>query len=195
MGAHIIAIRIESFSYLPGFAIGTAAATLVGQYLGAGAPRVARRAILICAGITSALMGVAGIVFVLAPASIVSLISAQPAHLELAPALLFITGWVQVPFGLSIVFRSALRGAGDAKAVAYLMWISTYAIRLPLAYALSGVSLPAPTWIAPSGIIAHPFFDHPSLARLWIALCFEIVVRALLYSARFAQGRWATARV
>lgn len=191
MGAHIIAIRIESFSFLPGFAIGTAAATLVGQYLGANAPHLARRAILICTVITSILMGITGVAFILFPKAIVSLISTQPAHLELAPMLMFITGWVQIPFGIGIVLRSALRGAGDAKAVAYLMWVSTYLIRLPLVYVLSGVDIPLPG----GGVIDNPFFSEPSLSRLWIALCAEIVLRAVLYSGRFLQGKWAVARI
>ena len=44
MGAHLIAIRVESMSFLPGLAIGTAGAALVGQYLGAGNPERAAQA-------------------------------------------------------------------------------------------------------------------------------------------------------
>ncbi|MFT6833612.1 MAG: Na+-driven multidrug efflux pump, partial [Planctomycetota bacterium] len=62
-GAHIIAIQWESFSFLPGFAIGTAAATLTGQYLGAGDPASARRAVLMCAAFAAVLMGSLGVVF------------------------------------------------------------------------------------------------------------------------------------
>lgn len=197
MGAHIIAIRIEAFSFLPGLAIGTAAATLVGQYLGAKAPQQARRAVMRCCLVTSVIMGVAGLVFVIFPAWVVSFISTQPSHLALAPALLFITGWVQVPFGLSLVLRSALRGAGDAKAVAYIMWFCTYGVRLPLAYALSGIDIPLPEFLAgkPGVVIEHPFFNDASLARIWIGLCIEIVVRGGLYTWRFWQGRWMTAKV
>lgn len=197
MGAHIIAIRLESFSYLPGFALGTAAATLVGQFLGAGSPAQARRAVQRCLAVSCALMGVAGLVFILVPETIVSLVSTQPSHLALAPTLMFITGWVQIPFGVSIVLRSALRGAGDAKAVAALMWVTTYGIRLPLAYLLSGVTVPTPflAWLGGPESIAHPIFESADLSRLWIALCVEIVIRAGLYYVRFHSGKWETARV
>lgn len=197
MGAHIIAIRLESFSYLPGFALGTAAATLVGQFLGAGSPVQAHRAVQRCLVVSCAIMAAAGLVFILLPRQIVSLVSTQPSHLELAPALMFITGWVQIPFGISIVLRSALRGAGDAKAVAALMWITTYGVRLPLAYLFSGVTIPTPFLVPLGGpeSIPHPFFESADLARLWVALCFEIVIRAALYYARFHGGKWQTARV
>lgn len=194
MGAHIIAVRIESFSYLPGLAIGTAAATLAGQYLGAGAPELAKRAVTRCVAMTAVFMGLAGVMFLLLNRPIVGLISTQQSHQHLAPPLLFITGWVQIPFGVSIVLRSALRGAGDAKAVAYLLWLTTYGLRLPAAYLLSGVDIPVPGWLG-GGVIPHPFFHEPSLNGLWIALCGEIVIRGALYWRRFRGGAWMSAKV
>jgi Na+-driven multidrug efflux pump len=194
LGAHIVAIRIEAFSFLPGFAMGVAAATLVGQYLGAGSPALARSAIIRCTTIASAIMGVAGLCFCLFPKTIVGMISSQPTHLELAPKLLFITGLVQIPFAISNVLRSALRGAGDVKAVMWIIWISTYAVRLPLAYALSGVDVPIPAALG-GGVIDNPFFTEPSLPMLWVALTTEIVVRAAMCTHRFLSGRWQSARV
>lgn len=191
LGAHIVAIRIESFSYLPGFAMGAAAATLAGQYLGAKAPELARRAILRCALVTSIIMGVFGLVFLLFARTLVGWVSAQPEHLAIAPTLLMITGCVQIPFGLGIVLRSALRGAGDVRAVMYLTWISTYAVRLPLVYILSGVDIPLPG----GHVIHNPFRDHPSLPWLWVGLCTEMVARGALFFWRFRSGLWTRARV
>ncbi len=194
MGAHIVAIRIEAFSFLPGFAMGAAAATLAGQYLGAGSPISARRAVKRCTLVTVALMGAAGIAFVLVPRFIVSLISGQPTHLEQVPTLIFITGLVQIPFGIGIVLRSALRGAGDAKVVMWLTWISTYLVRLPLAYACSGVDIPLPQWLG-GGVLDNPFHDSPSLWMLWVGLCGEIVIRAFLFGGRYLHGGWLKVRV
>ena len=50
-GAHVIAVQWESFSFLPGFAIGIAAGTLAGQYLGANNVKQAKKAILAECGI------------------------------------------------------------------------------------------------------------------------------------------------
>ncbi len=191
LGAHIIGIRLESFSFLPGFAMGAAAATLVGQYLGAGAPKLARTAAIRCAFVAAGLMGTFGAAFLLLPDFLVSLISSQTVHMELAPPLLFIAGWVQIPFAFTIVFRSALRGAGDVRVVMMITWFTAYGIRLPLAWALSGVDLPLPG----GGVFEHPFVDEPTLTGLWLALCLEVVLRSVVFTFRFAQGTWMSAKV
>ena len=190
LGAHIIAIRAEAFSFLPGFAMGVAAATLAGQYLGAGSPAIARRAVLRCAIIGAVVMGSFGALFMLAPRFVVSIFSEQPEHLQSAPVLMVICGAVQIPFAAAIVFRQAMRGAGDVRWAMALTWFSTYGIRLPLAWALSGVDLKFG-----SVEINHPFFDTPSLTRLWLALCIELVIRGLLFGARFMHGGWARQKV
>ena len=194
MGAHIVAIRIEAFSFMPGFAMGAAAATLAGQYVGAGSPTSARRAVKRCVIVTVCVMGAAGLLFLIAPREVTVLITGQPTHLEIVPRLIFISGLVQVPFGISIVLRSALRGAGDAKVVMWITWITTYAIRLPLAYAFSGVDIPLPRWMG-GGMIDNPFHDSPSLWLLWVGLCAEILFRAAIFGGRYLHGGWLTKRV
>lgn len=199
LGAHIVAIRLEAFSFLPGFAMGIAAATLAGQYLGAGSEVMARKAILWCTSIGAGLMGTIGIVFMVFPRQVVSLVSSQPSHLELAPDLMVICGAVQVPFGIAIVVRQALRGAGDVRAVLALTWITTYAIRLPAAFLLSGVDI---TWTSyvdgepvVRTILENPTGLEPSLAGLWLGMCGELVLRGLVFGARFIHGGWTKAKV
>lgn len=194
LGAHLIAIRIEAFSFLPGFSMGIAAGALAGQYLGAGAPAMARRAALRCAGIAAALMGLMGVGFILFGRPIAGLVSAQAEHIELAPRLLAITGLVQVPFALAIVLRSTMHGAGDVRAVMIMTWISTWGLRLPLAYAISGVEIPLPE-VFGGGVLVNPFPWRLGLPGLWMGLCIEIVVRAVIYGARFWHGGWMKARV
>ncbi len=64
LGAHILAIRVESMSFLPGFAIATAAAALAGQYLGAGSRELAVRAVRLCWKSAVVLMSMMGVFFV-----------------------------------------------------------------------------------------------------------------------------------
>jgi putative MATE family efflux protein len=191
LGAHLIAVRIESLSFLPGFAIAIASATLAGQYLGAGSPALARRAVLRCTFLASLLMGLAGIAFIAVPDRIVGLMTAHGVHLAVTPSVLFIAGAFQVPFAIGIVLRQALRGAGDVRAAMWLTWITTYGVRLPLAYALSGVDIPL--WGGRT--IDNPFPFDGGLAGLWLGLCLELVVRAAAYWWRFASGAWARQRV
>ncbi|MDP7029874.1 MAG: MATE family efflux transporter [Phycisphaerales bacterium] len=175
-GAHIIAVQWESFSFLPGFAIGTAAAALAGQYLGAGNLRMARRAVFVCTGLAIALMGTLGVLFMLLGTPLTELISSQPRHMALVPELLFICGTTQIFFAVSMVVRQALRGVGDTVWTFTITTVSCYGVRLPAAWFF--------------GIV----LDY-GLVGVWIGLCGEIAVRAGLFLSRFLHGGWALKRV
>jgi MATE family, multidrug efflux pump len=200
LGAHIIGIRIEAFSFMPGFGMGIAAATLAGQYLGMGRPDLAKKAVFRCTVIAASIMGFLGVLFIVFAKPITAALSDQPAHMEMVPPLLVICGIIQVPFAIGIVFRSAMRGAGDVKWVMGLTWFSTYALRLPMAYIVSGVDIPIPQFLG-GGLIENPrlleawFGLTPGLTALWIALCSEMVLRGILFSIRFFKGGWLNAKV
>lgn len=200
LGAHIIGIRIEAFSFMPGFGMGVAAATLAGQYLGMNRPDLAKKAVFRCTVIASVIMGGLGIVFIVFAREITDAMSEQAAHMELVPPLLITCGIVQIPFAIGIVFRSAMRGAGDVKWVMGMTWFATYGMRLPLAYLVSGVDIPIPE-VFGGGIIVNPklfeqwFGIEPGLPALWIALCSEMFLRGVLFSIRFFQGGWLKAKV
>jgi putative MATE family efflux protein len=171
-GAHIIAVQWEAFSFLPGFAIGTAAGALAGQYLGAGNVRMARKAVLVCAAIAALVMGTLGVVFILAGEPLTRVISNEPVHLELVPNLLLIAGFTQVFFAIALVVRQGLRGTGDTTWALIITTVSSYGCRLPAAWYL-GIHL---------GL---------GMEGIWIGLCGEFVIRAGLFLARFLQGGWA----
>tara|TARA_R110000868_G_scaffold241497_3_gene496793 strand:+ start:544739 stop:546331 length:1593 start_codon:yes stop_codon:yes gene_type:complete len=200
LGAHIIGIRIEAFSFMPGFGMGIAAATLAGQYLGMKRPDLAKQAVFRCTMIATIIMGLIGVAFILIPHQITALLSTQPTHARIVPQLLIICGIVQIPFAISIVFRSAMRGAGDVKFVMALTWISTYVLRLPIAYILSGVDIPIPEFLG-GGILENPDLLHTAfgiesgLVALWIGLCSEMLLRGILFAARFFHGGWLKAKV
>lgn len=175
-GAHMIAVQWEAFSFMPGFAIGTAAGALAGQYLGAKNPQDARRAVTICVVVGSTIMGLLGLVFIFGGEMLTSIISSDPVHLKETPRLLFICGLVQIFFGITMVVRQALRGVGDTKWVLILTVTSSYGVRLPLAWLLG----------------VHLGFG---LAGIWMGLCGELVVRATLFLSRFLHGGWKQVRV
>jgi len=171
VGAHVIAVQWEAFSFMPGFAIGIAAGALAGQYLGAGNPRMAKRAIIVCAAIAAAFMVSLGIVFIFAGGFLTRLVSPEEIHLTHTPNLLMICGFMQFFFAVTIVVRQSLRGVGDTKWTFIITTVSSYGVRLPAAYLL-GVAM---GW---------------GLEGVWIALCGEFVVRATLFSSRFLHGGW-----
>ncbi len=176
IGSHMIAIRIESISFLPGFAMGVAAATLVGQYLGAGSAARAKQAAMLCWALAAAMMGVLGLAFFIVPELLVSVISTAQVHQQTAPALLRICAGVQVFFATSIVLSSALRGAGDTRGAMLLTYTSTFLVRVPAA------------------AVVVLLLDG-DLRWLWVALCGELVVRGVLFMSRFLCGGWQRVRV
>lgn len=200
LGAHIIGIRIEAFSFMPGFGMGVAAATLAGQYLGMNRPDLAKKAVFRCTLIAAGIMGALGVVFIVFARAITNSMSEQGAHMELVPPLLITCGIVQIPFAVGIVFRSAMRGAGDVKWVMGMTWFATYGMRLPLAYLVSGVDIPVPALLG-GGVVTNPrlfeqwFGIEPGLPALWIALCSEMFLRGVLFAVRFFQGGWLKAKV
>jgi Na+-driven multidrug efflux pump len=149
---------------------------VAGQYLGAGNARLARKAIWSCTLVGIAIMGSLGIVFMTSGRLLTSMISSDPVHLELVPKTLFVCGVAQVFFALAMVIRNGLRGVGDTVWILGITVVSCYLIRLPLAYALG-------VWMG------------WGLVGVWIGLMGELVVRGLLFLARFLYGNWAKIKV
>jgi Na+-driven multidrug efflux pump len=191
LGSHIVAIRIEAFSFLPGFAMSMAAATLAGQYLGAGSPRLARLAVMRCTAIAVSIMVLFGTAFAIFPETIVGVFTQQQTHLEVTPTLLFICAFIQIPFGLAMCLRGAMRGAGDTTVVAAITWTSTYVVRVPLAWLCSGVEV----FGIPNPAPLQEHFGLGSLEGLWIGLCTEHFIRAIFFTARFVHGGWTRVKV
>lgn len=170
-GAHIIAIRWEAFSFLPGFAIGTAAGTLAGQFLGANNPQMAQRSIVICTVIAAIMMGLLGLVFIFGGEMLTRIISSDELHIKETPPILLIGGVVQVFFAINLVMRQGLRGVGDTRWTFLITTSSSYLIRLPAAW-FFGVYL------------------EMGLTGIWIGLSGELSIRAALFFARFMHGGW-----
>ncbi|MCC6907523.1 MAG: MATE family efflux transporter [Phycisphaerales bacterium] len=177
IGAHQITIRLESFSFLPGFAMGTAAATLMGQYLGAGNPRMAARAALVCAGVAAVVMSIFSYFFIFHPVAMVSVMSDQEMHRQVVPDLLRLAGYIQVPFAILLVLRGGLRGAGDTRMAMIITSIGIYAIRVP------------------GCLIAALLFPEKGLYPLWLVMVCELTIRCLMFTARFLHGGWMRIKV
>ena len=87
----ILAIRVESMSFLPGFAIATAAAALAGQYLGAGSREEAVRAVRLCWKAAVLLMSAMGVFFVIGREPLIGWMApGSGLHLRLASPLLVV---------------------------------------------------------------------------------------------------------
>ncbi len=176
VGAHMIGIRVESLSFLAGFAFATAAATLAGQYLGLGDPHRARKAVAIAWGFAAAIMGIMGIFFLAIPEVFIHVITDSPRLVDLSTPLLRICGPVQIFFATSMVLAGAMRGAGDTAVTFKLTVFSIFFVRVSAVVVMG----PVLGW---------------GLTGVWLALCGELVVRAGIFAARFLHGGWTRVAV
>jgi len=169
--AHNNTIRVESISYMTGFAVATAVATMVGQSLGMKDVRRARRSAIIGYALGGGLMGALGIAFIFLGRFAGGLLSNDPRVIDLTARCLFITGFIQTAFAAAMIFGSALRGAGDTLAVMIRNVASVFGLRL-------------------IGVIIVGRMLGYGLPAVWAVLSVELCVRAVLMFGRFASGKW-----
>jgi Na+-driven multidrug efflux pump len=156
---------------MAGFAVATAAATMVGQSLGMKDPLRARRCAYLAYLIGGGAMTLCGISFILFGPQWAWIFSKDPQIIDLTAKCLFITGFIQIGFAAAMIFGSALRGAGDTFAVMLYNLASVLGVRLVgvlLVTRMFGLGLPA----------------------IWIVLSFELCIRGALMYRRFVMGKW-----
>ena len=177
LALHTVAVRVEGISYLPGFAMSAAAATLAGQYLGVGDPQRAKQAVLLCWCVCMAIMGTMGLLFVLIPGPLIAIVTNDPVILRDTPTLLRICGPSEIFMATYLVpLRGHARRRRHAHARCYLSYFSIFCVRLPAVYIL-GVVL------------------GDNLVGIWFALCGEVVFRGMIFALRFWKGGWLKAKV
>lgn len=177
LGAHILAIRVESMSFLPGFAIATAGAALVGQYLGAGSPEMAVRAVRLCWKAAAVMMTSLGIFILLGRKWLVGWMApGSELHAGLVEPLLVICAVTQPFFATCIIFKTSMRGAGATHTVMRWAFGSMLFFRVLVLWAL-------------------PRFTEPTLVAVWIVLGFDLVTQAAVFTRLHFKGKWLEARV
>jgi len=174
--AHMIGVRLEALTYLPAAAWAAAAATMIGQNLGARHPDRARRsgheAVLQC-GVLAVLVG---LVFLSCAGGLFALLHKDPLVRQVAVGPFRMLACGQPLLAMSIVYVGALRGAGDTRFPVLITVMGNILVRLPAAYVL-GVLWQWGLW------------------GVWLAMCGDFVMRAALAAGRFARGRWIHTRV
>ncbi|MCB1185315.1 MATE family efflux transporter, partial [bacterium] len=139
LAAGNVVLRIASLSFMPGFGVGAAVQTLVGQSLGRGDPAGARRAAWGGVGLAVVFMGLFGVAFVAVPASLMRLFTDRPELVAAGVPILRLMGLVQVIDGLGLTLAGALRGAGLTRAV-MLMDVGLGFVLLPPLTYLFGIA-------------------------------------------------------
>jgi putative MATE family efflux protein len=186
--AHGIALIWEALGYLSGAAFGTAAMTLVGQNLGASRPDQAARAGWLAFGLGCGVMTMMGLIFFVLAPWMFRVFTSHPPILTTGVPVLRLIAFAMPALSSTIVFTSALRGAGDTRVPVLFTWIGFFAVRIPLAYFFiqPAVSL------GPLGI--WPGLDL-GLFGAWLAMFADLLIRGGFFLFRFARGAWKTQRV
>lgn len=167
--------RMESFSYLTCYGFSVAAATVVGQNLGANKPDRAERSAWVSVGLAVGLTSLMAVLFILIPQAIATLFTDDAAVLAIATDYLIILGISQVMMAVEIVLEGAFSGAGDTLPPMIVM-IPGAVIRVPLAWYLC--------------------FDlNWGINGVWWTLTITTLVKASILALWFKLGRWKKKQV
>lgn len=174
--AHQVGLSIESLSFLPGYGFAIAAATMVGQSIGAGKYTRAKLENWEANRLAIYIMASMGVVFFFFPYVLLRAFTTDEAVIELGTVFLKIVALLQIPLALTMVLAGSLRGAGDTRFIMGATMIGMWGVRVPLALVIA-------LWL------------EWSLFVVWSAMIADWTVRMALLLWRYQSERWKGIRV
>ena len=169
IAAHSFAITAESLCYMPGYGIGDAATTLVGQTHGAGRIDLCKNFAYMTVGLGMLVMALMGVIMYVFAPEMIGVLSPVEAIRELGTTCLRIEAFAEPFFAASIVTYCVCVGAGDTFKPAAINLGTMWLVRLTLAYGLS---------------------KSYGLEGVWIAMATELTFRGVLFLIRLFRGSW-----
>jgi len=166
-----IGIRVVIFALLPSVGLANAAATLVGQNLGAGKPERSERAVWTAAFYNVIVQTSIGILFVVFAGSIAGIFATEPDELQYATDALRIIAYGFFFYAIGMVLETAFNGAGDTWTPTWLNFCVFWLFEIPLAYAL-----------------AYEFGLGPYGVFWAITISFSVL--AVVAAMLFRRGKW-----
>jgi len=166
-------VRIVIFALLPSWGLANAAATLVGQNLGARRPDRAERAVWLTGLYNMCFLAFVTVVFVAAAPWLVALFTDDPQVSPVARASLRIISYGYVFYAWGMVLTQAFNGAGDTRTPTWMNLICFWMLQIPLAWSLSDL-----VWGDPRGVF-------------WAVALAESAL-AILAAVIFRRGHWKT---
>jgi len=132
-----IAIRNIVFFILPAWGLSNAAATLVGQNLGAQQPERAERSVMLTMKYNAIFMAGVMLLFLVCSSSIISIFTKEPEVQRYGTLALQVIGSGYIFYGIAMVMIQALNGAGDSRTPTWINLVGFWFFQIPLAYILS----------------------------------------------------------
>ena len=171
LAGYTIAVRIALFSILPAWGMSNAAATLVGQNLGAGNPDRAAKSVWMCGWSTMTFLGLIGVVFLVFSGELVRIFTSEPAVVAVGADCLRVFSYGYVLYAWAMVMTQAFNGAGDTYTPTVINFFCFWLLELPLAYVLA-ITL----GVGERGVYASVVVAESALALIAIVL--------------FRRGKW-----
>lgn len=169
LAANSLAITAEAFCYMPGYGMSAAAATLVGQSIGAEKPAFARRFAWSAIGTGMCVMGMLAIaMYILAP-GVFALLTPDAEVQSEGTKVLRMVMFVEPFFAAAIVGTGALRGARDTMVSSMINLLSMWGVRMTIAFVA---------------------VEYYGLMGVWMAMCIELFVRGVLFLYRVSRQGW-----
>ncbi|RNC90227.1 MAG: MATE family efflux transporter [Allomuricauda sp.] len=176
LAGYTIAIRVMMFTLMPSWGMSNAAATLVGQNLGAKKPERAEKSVWITGKYNALFMGLVSIVYLLFARQIIEAFNATPSVVENGALCLRIIAAGYIFYAYGMVVSNAFNGSGDTRTPTKINFISFWLYQLPVAYLLALV------------------LDWGALG-VFIAITTAEVLLAVIGIVWFRQGKWKSFQV
>ena len=174
--AHQVGLSIESLSFQPGYGFAIAAATMVGQSIGAGKYTRAKLENWEANRLAIVIMASMGVIFFFFPYLLLRAFTTDEAVIELGTVFLKIVAVLQIPLALTMVIAGSLRGAGDTRFIMGATMVGMWGVRVPMALIVA-------LWL------------HLAVFYVWIAMIADWTVRMALLLWRYRSERWKAIRV
>jgi putative MATE family efflux protein len=176
LAGYTIAIRLVIFCLLPSWGLSNAAATMVGQSLGAGKPERAERAVWIAGAYNMLVLGATGVLFIVFANQIVGLFTHDPTAAPTGVLALRTMSYGFLFYALGMVLTQSFNGAGDTWTPTWINLACFWLWEIPLAYILARVA-----GLGPFGV--------------FLAITIGYSTLALVSAVLFRQGKWKLRRV
>lgn len=171
-----IGFRVIIFALLPAVGLSNAAATLVGQNLGAGKPDRAERSVWKAAYYNAAFLTSVGIIFLIFSSNIIRFFTDEADVLVYGTNCLHIVAYGFIFYAFGMVLESAFNGAGDTWTPTFLNLFVFWVFEIPLAY-----------------FLAYKMDFGPNGVFWAVTLAFSLL--AVLAGILFKRGKWKTKQV